>query len=100
MLYHNKEAYLIDVSQSVEHEHPRAMQFLKRDCINVRNFFRKHCERTLPVRTHFDFITGEQLPHERLQADEFVPQRDEATAALCALLESSEPDEDDQVQDE
>lgn len=100
MLYHNNAAYLIDVSQSVEHEHPRAMMFLKRDCLNVRNFFRKHCERTLSVRTHFDFITEENLPPGRLQADESGPQRDEAAAAVWALLENSELDEDDEIQDE
>merc|ERR1712196_679163 len=99
MLYHNNEAYLIDVSQSVEHEHPRALQFLKRDCLNIRNFFRKHCERTLPVRTLFEFITEDKLPPGP-HPEEAAEQQDETTAALWALLESAEPDEDDEVQDE
>merc|ERR1719316_1233810 len=100
MLYYKNEAYLIDVSQSVEHEHPRAMQFLKRDCLNIRNFFRKHCERTLPVRILFEFITQDTLSSGRAQTDEVADQQEEAAAALWALLESAEPDEDDEVQDE
>lgn len=33
--------YFIDVSQSVEHEHPRAMDFLRIDARNVTQFFTK-----------------------------------------------------------
>merc|ERR1719456_1523875 len=91
MLYHNGEAYLIDVSQSVEHEHPRAMQFLKRDCLNVRNFFRKHCESTLPVRTLFEFITEEKLPPGRPSTTDGSDHQDETASALWALLETAEP---------
>ncbi|VDL78325.1 unnamed protein product [Nippostrongylus brasiliensis] len=32
--------YIIDVSQSVEHDHPHALDFLKSDCNNVSKFFR------------------------------------------------------------
>ncbi|KAF7643544.1 hypothetical protein LDENG_00237600 [Lucifuga dentata] len=35
MLYHNGDAYIIDVSQSVEHDHPHALEFLRKDCSNV-----------------------------------------------------------------
>ena len=31
----------IDVSQSVEHEHPNALEFLRIDCKNVNDFFRR-----------------------------------------------------------
>ena len=40
MLYHNGEAYIIDVSQSVEHDHPHALEFLRKDLVNVTEFFR------------------------------------------------------------
>ncbi len=33
--YHNGDAYIIDVSQSVEHDHPHALEFLRKDCSNV-----------------------------------------------------------------
>lgn len=32
---------VIDVSQSVEHSHPHALEFLRRDCANVNLFFSK-----------------------------------------------------------
>ena len=37
-LYHDGELYIIDVSQSVENEHPQALDFLKRDCVNVASW--------------------------------------------------------------
>ena len=27
--------YIIDVSQSVEHDHPHALEFLRKDCTNI-----------------------------------------------------------------
>jgi RIO kinase 1 len=41
MLYQKGLLYFIDVSQSVEHEHPRALDFLRMDCKNVTDYFRK-----------------------------------------------------------
>uniref|UniRef100_A0A8B9GQQ0 Serine/threonine-protein kinase RIO1 n=1 Tax=Astyanax mexicanus TaxID=7994 RepID=A0A8B9GQQ0_ASTMX len=35
MLYHDGDSYIIDVSQSVEHDHPHALEFLRKDCSNV-----------------------------------------------------------------
>lgn len=32
--------YIIDVSQSVEHDHPHALEFLRSDCNNITKFFR------------------------------------------------------------
>ena len=33
--YFKGTAYIIDVSQSVEHDHPHALDFLRKDCTNV-----------------------------------------------------------------
>ena len=41
MLYQKGLVYFIDVSQSVEQDHPRALDFLRMDCKNVTDFFRK-----------------------------------------------------------
>ena len=30
---------MIDVSQSVEHDHPHALEFLRKDCNNVNGMF-------------------------------------------------------------
>ena len=42
LLWHEGQVYFIDVSQSVDLSHPRAHDFLLRDCKNVINFFSKH----------------------------------------------------------
>ncbi|KAF2881245.1 hypothetical protein ILUMI_24925 [Ignelater luminosus] len=39
ILWHNKQCYFIDVSQSTEPSHMDAFHFLKRDCENIINFF-------------------------------------------------------------
>ncbi|MFX1398946.1 MAG: serine protein kinase RIO [Promethearchaeota archaeon] len=41
ILYHNKQAIFIDVSQSVTTQHPKAEMYLARDIKNVFNFFEK-----------------------------------------------------------
>lgn len=41
MLYYEEKVYVIDVSQSVEHDHPSALDFLRRDITNINDFFGK-----------------------------------------------------------
>lgn len=41
LLWHDNQVYVIDVSQSVESDHPSALDFLRKDCVNVNDFFRK-----------------------------------------------------------
>eukprot|EP00796_Vickermania_ingenoplastis_P000901 gene901-529_t len=51
---------VIDVSQSVEHDHPLAMDFLRRDLVNVTNFFRSQGHRELfSLQDLFHFVTAE-----------------------------------------
>ncbi|XP_050080422.1 serine/threonine-protein kinase RIO1 [Anopheles maculipalpis] len=57
LLYHEGKIVIIDVSQSVEHEHPHALEFLRKDCTNVTDFFRKREVSTMTVKELFDFIT-------------------------------------------
>ena len=42
ILWHEKECWFIDVSQSVEPIHPSGLEFLLRDCSNVYQFFSKN----------------------------------------------------------
>lgn len=41
ILWHDGKCWYIDVSQAVERNHPRALEFLFRDCTNVSVFFTK-----------------------------------------------------------
>ena len=52
-----RNVYFIDVSQSVEHEHPSAMDFLRMDCSNVTIFSKGLA--TMSTRELFTFITNE-----------------------------------------
>ncbi|QRW06600.1 atypical/RIO/RIO1 protein kinase [Ceratobasidium sp. AG-Ba] len=60
ILYHNAHLYIIDVSQSVEHDHPSAFDFLRKDIQNVEAFFGTGV-RTLGSRRVFDFVTKEDI---------------------------------------
>ncbi|KAF3482767.1 serine/threonine-protein kinase RIO1 [Arthroderma uncinatum] len=62
ILYHNHKLYIIDVSQSVEQDHPRSLEFLRMDIKNVSDFFRRKGVDTLPERTLFEFITSVSGP--------------------------------------
>lgn len=59
VLYHDSKLYLIDVSQSVEHDHPRSLQFLRMDVKNVSSFFRTRGIDALTERRVFSWITAE-----------------------------------------
>ncbi|KIN07493.1 hypothetical protein OIDMADRAFT_22372 [Oidiodendron maius Zn] len=58
VLYHQKRLYIIDVSQSVEHDHPRSLEFLRMDIKNVSDFFRRKNVEVLSEQTVFGFITS------------------------------------------
>jgi len=58
VLYHLKKLYIIDVSQSVEHDHPRSLEFLRMDVKNVSDFFRRKNVDVLSEQTIFGFITS------------------------------------------
>ncbi|XP_003468904.1 serine/threonine-protein kinase RIO1 isoform X1 [Cavia porcellus] len=68
MLYHAGGVYIIDVSQSVEHDHPHALEFLRKDCANVNDFFLKHAVAVMTVRELFDFVTDPSITHENMDA--------------------------------
>ncbi|KAK4886147.1 hypothetical protein RN001_002418 [Aquatica leii] len=66
ILYQNDEIYVIDVSQSVEHDHPRALDFLRKDCTNITDFFRKKEVATMGIKQLFDFITDPTITEENM----------------------------------
>ncbi|KAE8446806.1 hypothetical protein EG329_011583 [Mollisiaceae sp. DMI_Dod_QoI] len=65
VLYHQKRLFIIDVSQSVEHDHPRSLEFLRMDIKNVSDFFRRKNADVLSEQVVFAFITSYDEPiHE------------------------------------
>lgn len=61
ILYHNSHLYIIDVSQSVEHDHPSAFDFLRNDMKNVEDFFGRFGVKCLGLRRSFEFVTKEDI---------------------------------------
>lgn len=66
ILYHNDTPYVIDVSQSVEHDHPRSSDFLRMDIKNVSEFFKRKDVNVLADRKMYGFIvfTAQNGPTE------------------------------------
>ncbi len=60
VLYHEDKLWLIDVSQSVEHDHPRSLEFLRMDVKNVTDFFRRKGVDVLSEKATFGFVTSIQ----------------------------------------
>ena len=75
MLVHNGQLYIIDVSQSVEHDHPQALEFLRKDCGNVTEFFRRKEVCVMSVKELFDFVTDLALSDD--QVDEYLKRVEE-----------------------
>ena len=58
---HHGHLYIIDVSQSVEHDHPHAFDFLRSDLRNIEDFFSKRGAHCVGLRRAFEFVTRESL---------------------------------------
>ncbi|KAI9484461.1 RIO1 family-domain-containing protein [Zychaea mexicana] len=56
ILYHSRTLYIIDVSQSVEHDHPHASEFLRKDLANVSDYFGKKGVRVMSLMDLFAFV--------------------------------------------
>ncbi|XP_037936885.1 serine/threonine-protein kinase RIO1 [Teleopsis dalmanni] len=67
ILIQNGQLVIIDVSQSVEHDHPHAFDFLRKDCTNISEFFRKKGVATMTVKELFDFITDQTITEDNME---------------------------------
>lgn len=76
-IVHNDKLYIIDVSQSVEPEHPMALDFLRMDIKNVNDFFSRKKIHVFPERLLFKYIVEPSLGVD-----------DEDDAQLRAYLDS------------
>lgn len=72
MLYHAGHVMLIDVSQSVESDHPRALEFLRMDATNVTDYFRRCGVTVMTPRELFDFVVGLEELDALAAQDAFV----------------------------
>lgn len=79
ILYHEKNLWIIDVSQSVEHDHPYALEFLRKDCLNINLFFKKYISQILSLRLIFDFV---------VQAPSFEETSESSRSSLISLISS------------
>ncbi|PVD23319.1 hypothetical protein C0Q70_16587 [Pomacea canaliculata] len=67
LLYHEGKAYMIDVSQAVEHDHPNALVFLRKDCANITEFFQRRGVATMLVKELFEFITDPTITSDNVE---------------------------------
>ena len=86
MLYQADKLYVIDVSQSVEHDHPHALEFLRKDCTNVTDFFKKNGVCVMTVRELFDFVTDPSISDDNV--DDYL-ERAQAIAANRGIEEET-----------
>ncbi|KAH7922953.1 RIO1-domain-containing protein [Leucogyrophana mollusca] len=87
ILYHDSHLYIIDVSQSVEHDHPSAFDFLRNDIKNIEEFFGRFGVKCLGLRRCFEFITREKL----IEAEH---QEEDDVAVLVRWLSEAEDAQD------
>ena len=86
LLWHSDHLVVIDVSQSVEKDHPRALDFLRIDIGNVVRYFGEKGVKTMSLRRLYQWITTEeQTSYDPLFLDE---------------LHEVEDDEEDQVKEQ
>ncbi|SLM39351.1 extragenic suppressor of the bimd6 mutation [Lasallia pustulata] len=78
ILYHEEKLWIIDVSQSVEHDHPRSLEFLRMDVKNVSDFFRRKGVDTLPERMTFEFVTAVEGPTQMVDMNKALGKLYEA----------------------
>jgi len=99
ILYDNGKLTIIDVSQSVEIDHPHALDFLKRDCVNVNNFFAKRMEgAAIPVKRFFDYVVTRHLPRPDGNGAFGIDEPAEALEVLLASTEDGDAgDADDEI---
>lgn len=64
ILYYEGHLYIIDVSQTVDLDHPHALDFLREDCLHVSDFFKKNGVAVMTIRELFDFIVDPTIADE------------------------------------
>ena len=97
ILYHKEKLYIIDVSQSVEPDHPRSLEFLRMDIKNVGDFFRRKGVETLSDRAIFNFVTVPEGPVEEDGMLKTLEKLYEAKVAAANDDEAAQQEVDNEV---
>ncbi|KAF4466708.1 Serine threonine- kinase rio1 [Fusarium albosuccineum] len=97
ILYHKEKLYIIDVSQSVEPDHPRSLEFLRMDIKNVGDFFRRKGVDTLADRAIFNFITSPEGAVEEPEMAKAVDQLYETRASATSDDHAAQLEVDNEV---
>lgn len=85
--------YIIDVSQSVEHDHPHAFDFLRSDLRNVEDFFSKRGVRCLGLRRAFEFVTTQSFDEAEENPMEVLKKRlEEIPEETISTMDDVAPD--------
>ncbi|KAI9882467.1 MAG: hypothetical protein M1823_005784 [Watsoniomyces obsoletus] len=82
VLYHQEKLWIIDVSQSVEHDHPRSLEFLRMDIKNVNDFFGRKGVTTLMEKDIFAFVTVGEGPVDEPGMREALEMRAQKADAM------------------
>ncbi|KAK6202425.1 RIO1 family-domain-containing protein [Scheffersomyces amazonensis] len=92
-IVHKDKLYIIDVSQSVEPDHPMALEFLRMDIKNVNDFFSRKKINVYPERLIFKYIIDE---------GESLGLKDNSDEELGAYLDTLplKTENQDEVEDE
>lgn len=61
MLVFNQKLIIIDVSQSVEHDHPHSLEFLRSDISNITRFFKSRNTAVLGLLRLFEVVFFKQF---------------------------------------
>lgn len=92
LLYNEGKIFMIDVSQSVELEHPHAIEFLRKDCSNITDYFKKFNVPVMTVKELFEFITDLNITDENID-DYLAKAQDIASSRKCEMSDEAKIDE-------
>lgn len=94
-LVHDQKLYIIDVSQSVEPEHPMSLDFLRMDIKNINSYFEKMGIDIFPERFIFQFVISEKLENFNGDAKSSADLSEYVSKTLPIKSSTEEVDEDE-----
>mmetsp|Transcript_35425 Transcript_35425/g.100311 ORF Transcript_35425/g.100311 Transcript_35425/m.100311 type:complete len:378 (-) Transcript_35425:8-1141(-) len=66
ILWHEGSLWIIDVSQAVDLDHPRSLDFLRADCSHCNDFFRRNGVAVLTNKELFDFAVDPTITNDNI----------------------------------